>query len=117
METREAVFCNTQGSHFERTWCVGSVLGRRWRRTSAPESLTRYTPDMIIDDWVMPIFSGIELTRSAQLFKTARGNDRAPHFICDGCNPSDGIPAGQFTSVWCWNWPVGPGLLVPWSVE
>ena len=30
---------------------------------SAPESFTRYMPDIVIADWVMPIFSGIEMTR------------------------------------------------------
>ena len=44
---------------------------------SALESFTRYMPDIIIADWVMPIFSGIEMTRMIRQ-QSANANPYVP---------------------------------------
>ena len=44
---------------------------------SALESFTRYTPDIIIADWVMPMFSGIEMTRMIRQ-QSANANPYVP---------------------------------------
>ena len=44
---------------------------------SAVESFTRYMPDIIIADWVMPMFSGIEITRMIRQ-QSANANPYVP---------------------------------------
>ena len=44
---------------------------------SALESFTRYMPDIIIADWVMPMFSGIEMTRMIRQ-QSANANPYVP---------------------------------------
>lgn len=50
---------------------------------SALESFTRYMPDIIIADWVMPIFSGIEMTRMIRQ-QSASANPYVPIIMLTG---------------------------------
>jgi two-component system, chemotaxis family, chemotaxis protein CheY len=47
------------------------------------EAFTSYSPDIVIADWVMPIFDGVELTRMIRQADTSP-NPFAPVIICSG---------------------------------